>query len=111
MPQLAEEARSAYRAHGRAATAASVSFADLFAAGAVEMDDILVSANLMYAGRATVTSTGKIMLANGEMFDDPTAAYERFLGTVGAAAGGLNGWLYWRKGEGGPTLDQLRMKL
>ena len=111
MPQLAEEARSAYRAHGRAATAASVSFADLFAAGVVEMDDILVSANLMYAGRATVTSTGKIMLANGEMFDDPTAAYERFLGTVGAAAGGLNGWLYWRKGEGGPTLDQLRMKL
>lgn len=111
MPELAEEARSAYRAHGRAATAASVSFADLFAAGVVEMDDVLVSANLMYAGRATVTSTGKIMLANGEMFDDPTAAYERFLGTIGAAAGGLNGWLYWRKGEGGPTLDELRMKL
>lgn len=111
LPELPEAARSAYRALGRAATKASVSFADLFAAGLVEMDDILVSANLMYAGRATVTSTGKIMLANGEMFDDPTAAYERFLGTVGAVAGGLNGWLYWRKGEGGPTLDELRARL
>lgn len=111
MPFLSEEERSAYRARGRAATAASVSFADLFKAGVVEMDDVLVSANLMYAGRATVTSTGKIMLANGEMFDDPTAAYERFLGSVGAASGGLNGWLYWRKGEGGPTLDELRLRI
>jgi len=111
LPELAEEARRAYRAQGRAATAASRTFADLFKAGIVEMDDVLVSANLMYAGRATVTSTGKIMLANGEMFDDPTAAYERFLGSVGAPTGGLNGWLYWRRGEGGPTLDELRMRL
>ncbi|MBQ9007366.1 MAG: DUF262 domain-containing protein [Atopobiaceae bacterium] len=111
LPQLSDEDRRAYRALGRAATAAGATFADLFAAGVVEMDDVLVSANLMYAGRATVTSTGKIMLANGEMFDDPTAAYERFLGTVGAAAGGLNGWLYWRRGEGGPTLDELRLRL
>jgi len=111
LPQLSDEDRRAYRAMGRAATAAGATFADLFAAGIVEMDDVLVSANLMYAGRATVTSTGKIMLANGEMFDDPTAAYERFLGTVGAAAGGLNGWLYWRRGEGGPTLDELRLRL
>ena len=111
LPHLSDEERRAYRALGRAATTAGATFADLFAAGLVEMDDLLVSANLMYAGRATVTSTGKIMLANGEMFDDPTAAYERFLGTVGAAAGGLNGWLYWRRGEGGPTLDELRMRL
>lgn len=111
LPELAPEVREVYRAHGRAATGASTTFADLFAAGLVEMDDVLVSANLMYTGRATVTSTGKIMLANGEMFDDPTAAYERFLGSVGAASGGLNGWLYWRRGEGGPTLDELRAKL
>ena len=111
MPALDDEVREIYRAHGRAATKESVSFADLFKAGLVEMDDVLVSANLMYAGRATVTSTGKIMLANGEMFDDPTAAYERFLGSVGAAAGGLNGWLYWRRGEGGPTLDELRLRM
>lgn len=111
LPVVDEEVREVYRARGRAATKASVSFADLFAAGLVEMDDVLVSANLMYAGRATVTSTGRIMLANGEMFDDPTAAYERFLGSVGAASGGLNGWLYWRRGEGGPTLDELRMRM
>ncbi len=111
MPQLPEEARKAFRAYGRAATGKSATFEDLLKAGLVQMDDTLVSANMMYAGRATVTSTGRIMLANGEMFDDPTAAYERFLGTVGAAAGGLNGWLYWRLGDGGPTLDELRARL
>ena len=111
LPEVDAAVREVYRARGRAATAASVTFADLFKAGLVEMDDVLVSANMMYAGRATVTSTGRIMLANGEMFDDPTAAYERFLGSVGAAAGGLNGWLYWRRGEGGPTLDELRMRM
>ena len=72
------------------------------------MDDVLASANPMYPGKATVTSRGKIMLANGEMFDDPTEAYERFLSSLGASVTGLNGWMYWRRGEGGPLLDTLR---
>ncbi len=42
------------------------------------------------------------------MFTDPTAAYERFLGTIGAHATGLNGWTHWRLGDGGPLLDDLR---
>ena len=72
------------------------------------MDDVLASANPMYPGHATVTSRGKIMLANGEMFDDPTEAYNRFLTSQGASVSGLNGWMYWRRGEGGPLLDTLR---
>ena len=48
------------------------------------------------------------MLANGEMFDDPTEAYNRFLTSQGASVSGLNGWMYWRRGEGGPLLDTLR---
>ena len=85
-----------------------MSFADLFAAGRVQMDDHLVSSHPLYPGRATVTSGGGIMLANGETFDDPDAAYQRFLGTVGASDTNLSGWMYWRLGEGGPLLDSLR---
>ncbi len=108
IPDLPEEKCRAYRPSRRASAGEQASFADLFDAGLVEMDDLLVSANPMYPGRATVTSRGKIMLANGEMFDDPTEAYERFLTSQGASVTGLNGWMYWRRGEGGPLLDALR---
>ncbi len=108
IPELSEEKCRAYRPSRRASAGEQASFADLFEAGRVEMDDLLVSANPMYPGRATVTSRGKIMLANGEMFDDPTEAYERFLTSLGASVSGLNGWMYWRRGEGGPLLDTLR---
>ena len=108
IPDLPEEACRAYRPSRRASADEQASFQDLFDAGRVEMDDVLVSANPLYPGRATVTSRGKIMLANGEMFDDPTEAYERFLTSLGASATGLNGWMYWRRGEGGPLLDTLR---
>ena len=108
IPDLPEEACRAYRPSRRAAAGEQASFSDLFEAGLVEMDDVLASANPLYPGKATVTSRGKIMLANGEMFDDPTEAYERFLAMQGALVTGLNGWMYWRRGEGGPLLDTLR---
>ena len=108
IPDLPEEKCRAYRPVGRAAVGEQATFADLFEAGLVEMDDVLASANPLYPGKATVTSRGKIMLANGEMFDDPTEAYERFLASLGASVTGLNGWMYWRRGEGGPLLDTLR---
>ena len=108
IPELPEEKCRAYRPSRRASAGEQATFADLFEAGLVEMDDVLASANPMYPGHATVTSRGKIMLANGEMFDDPTEAYERFLTSQGASVTGLNGWMYWRRGEGGPLLDTLR---
>ncbi len=111
LPQLPEGAGRAYRLSQRAAATKDVSFADLFAAGLVQMDDALVSVSPMHPGKATVTSTGKIMLANGEMFEDPTAAYERFLTAQGATPAGQSGWMYWRRGEGGPLLDDLRAEV
>jgi hypothetical protein len=75
------------------------------------MDDALVSVSPLHPGRATVTSTGKIMLANGEMFEDPTEAYARFLSSVGATNTDQDGWMYWRRGDGGPLLDDLRAEL
>ena len=108
IPSLTDEQCRAYRPSRKASAGEQATFADLFEAGLVEMDDVLASANPMYPGHATVTSRGKIMLANGEMFDDPTEAYERFLTSLGASVTGLNGWMYWRRGEGGPLLDTLR---
>ena len=108
LPTASPEALRTYRPSARAAKVSTVSFADLFAAGRVQMDDHLVSSHPLYPGRATVTSGGGIMLANGETFDDPDAAYQRFLGTVGASDTNLSGWMYWRLGEGGPLLDSLR---
>lgn len=108
IPHLSDEQCRVYRQSKRASAGEQATFADLFEAGLVEMDDVLASANPLYPGKATVTSRGKIMLANGEMFDDPTEAYERFLTSLGASVSGLNGWMYWRRGEGGPLLDTLR---
>lgn len=111
IPDLPEEACRAYRPTRNAQAGEQATFADLFEAGLVEMDDVLASANPLYPGHATVTSRGKIMLANGEMFDDPSEAYERLLTSQGASVTGLNGWMYWRRGEGGPLLDTLRESL
>ena len=108
LPRMDAAALEAFRPSRRAAQVKTVAWQDLVDAGVVQMDDVLVSASPMYPGRATVTSTGRIMLATGETFDEPTAAYERFLGSVGAHETGLNGWTHWRLGEGGPLLDQLR---
>ncbi len=110
-PSVAEGVGEEYRLSKRAAETRKVSFADLFDAGLVQMDDALVSVSPLHPGRATVTSTGKIMLANGEMFEDPTEAYERFLTSLGASADGQSGWMYWRRGDGGPLLDDLRAEL
>ena len=110
-PVVPEGVGTAYRLSQRAAALKQVTFADLFAAGLVEMDDALVSVSPLHPGRATVTSTGRIMLANGEMFEDPTAAYGRFLESLGATNAGQSGWMYWRRGDGGPLLDDLRGEL
>ena len=111
LPQVPEGGGAAYRLSQRAAALKKVTFADLFAAKLVQMDDALVSVSPLHPGRATVTSTGKIMLANGEMFEDPTDAYKRFLESLGATSTGESGWMYWRRGDGGPLLDDLRGEL
>lgn len=110
-PSMPEDAGNAFRLSRRAAAERTITFADLFAAGLVQMDDALVSVSPLHPGRATVTSTGKIMLANGEMFEDPTAAYERFLTSLGSVSTGQSGWMYWRRGDGGPLLDDLRAEM
>ncbi len=111
MPQADEAARAAYRPRVSHDALGEITFADLFSQGLVEMDDTLVSASPLYPGTATVTSRGSIMLRNGAMFDDPDVAYRSFLETQGTEDASASGWLGWRRGEGGPLLDDLRGSL
>lgn len=73
--------------------------------------DKLVSADPMYPGNATVTFDGQIMLENGQMCYSPQDATAKLLAMDGATGEGRNGWLAWRRGEGGPLLDDLREAL
>lgn len=91
--------------------AGQTTFMDLFDAGLVKPGDELVSANPSYPGRATVLFDGSLMLSTGEHFDDPQLAYRRLLLNLGIHSGEQNGWLEWRRGEGGPLLDELREAL
>lgn len=101
--RVQREYRPRHRAEGGQTT-----FADLFDAGLVKAGDALVSANPSHPGRATVMFDGTIMLSTGERFDEPQAAYRRLLLNLGIRPASENGWLEWRRGEGGPLLDELR---
>lgn len=86
-----------------------VTFADLFEAGLVRAGDRLVSGDPLFPGSATVTFDGQMMLEDGQSCPTPQDATKRFLAMLGAGADVTrNGWLMWRRGEGGPTLDELR---
>ena len=110
-PHLPEETLVIYRPRRAQAGDIPVSFGDLFSHGLVEMDDRLVSTDALHPGHATVIAGGTIMLEDGETFDDPTAAFARFLEMLGASGEGVDGWMGWRRGAGGPLLDALREEL
>lgn len=105
-PTADEEACRLYRR--RRDSSADVTFADLFQAGLVRAGDRLVSADPMYPGSATVTFDGQMMLEDGQMCYTPADAFEKLLVMDGAEPVRRNGWLCWRRGEGGPLLDELR---
>lgn len=110
VPQANQKLQQEYKPRHREENG-EASLRDLFDAGLVRAGDVLVSANPTYPGRATVIFDGTIMLASGEHFDDPQKAYERLLENLGATGVDANGWLGWRRGEGGPLLDELREAL
>lgn len=105
-PKADEEACRLYRR--RRDSVQDVTFADLFEEGLVRAGDRLVSADPMYPGSATVTFDGQIMLEDGQICYSPKDACERLLAQTGGKALERNGWLFWRRGEGGPLLDELR---
>lgn len=105
-PKADEEACRLYRR--RRDSVQDVTFDDLFEEGLVRAGDRLVSSDPMYPGSATITFDGQIMLEDGQVCYSPKDACERLLAQSGGKALERNGWLFWRRGEGGPLLDELR---
>lgn len=109
-PKLDEAVRKSYQPERRvAAPTRPVTFRDLFNSGLVHAGDTLVSAGTKHTGTATVTSSGTILLENGEEFKSPSVAHIRLIQLHGSARTSSNGWYAWRLGsEDGPVLDDLR---
>jgi uncharacterized protein with ParB-like and HNH nuclease domain len=83
----------------------SLTLTDLLIAELIEPDDEIVwfrrQSNETH--RARVTSSGTIIVSDGDEFETPTAATRAF------TSSSYNGWKEWRhKSEDGATLDELR---
>lgn len=85
----------------------SAIFRDIFDAGLVTSGAMLIPKSDGYSISARVTDTGQIELSNGETFKSPSLAAKRAVSLAGGG-GARNGWTFWRVGEGGPMLDELR---
>ena len=112
LPTLPEKVCEVYRSTRRAAPTDAASFELLFKEGVINPGDTLVSADPAYPGSANVTDMGTIVLdgdPDREAFTGPSAAYERLLSSLGATFYVADAWSRWTLGEGGPTLDKLRM--
>ena len=84
----------------------SLTLTDLITAELIEPDDEIVWHRRQSGEthRARVTSSGTIIVSDGDEFDTPTAATRAF------TTSNYNGWREWRlKSEDGPTLDELRV--
>lgn len=90
---------------GTRLTKDSVSYADVVAAGLLQVGSVLVCTDQRWpAARCEVLSGGRVEY-NGEVFNSPAAAAR----VVRGGASG-NAWWFWRV-EGGPVLNALRDRL
>jgi hypothetical protein len=85
----------------------SLTLTDLITAELIEPDDEIVWHRKQSGEthRARVTSSGTIIVSDGDEFETPTAATRAF------TTSNYNGWKEWRlKSEDGATLDELRIQ-
>lgn len=86
----------------------SAIFRNVFEKGLICPNTILVPKNDRYPITARVTASGMIELANGEQFKSPSLAAVRATSLVTGESRSRNGWHFWKVGENGPLLDELR---
>ena len=84
-------------------------FRYIFAAGMIPAGSKLVPVGDRYSTIATVSEAGSIALPNGEEFQSPSLAAIRAVALEGGS-GSRNGWKFWRLGENGPIIDEIRSK-
>lgn len=83
-------------------------FRNVFEAGLVPPGTVLVPKSDNYSITATVTSAGLLELPNGETFKSPTLAAIRVISLTTGGTGARNGWRFWKVGDDGPLLDEIR---
>ena len=81
----------------------------VFDAGMVSAGTKLVPTSEKHHVIATVAGDGTIVLSNGESYRSPSLAAKAAVALEGGA-GARNGWHFWRVGEDGPALDELRRR-
>lgn len=81
----------------------------VFDAGMVKAGEKLVPTSESHHVVATVADDGRIVLPNGEGYRSPSLAAKAAVALEGGA-GARNGWHFWRVGESGPVLDELRRR-
>lgn len=86
----------------------AATFRDIFEAGLVEPGTVLVPKADTYTVTAKVTETGLIELPNGMTFKSPSTAAIRAVWLEGVSGVSRNGWTFWRVGDHGPLLNELR---
>lgn len=69
---------------------------------------VLVPKSDNYSIVATVTESGLLELPNAETFKSPSLAAIRVIALTTGGTGARNGWKFWKVGEDGPVLDELR---
>lgn len=110
-PSLSNEVLAGYIPENKAERSRSIKFRDLLNEGIVNPGDVLTSVSSTYPARAIVTDEGAIKLSNGEEFASPSMACIRAAELSGGKSGARNGWKFWRHGEDGPVLDELRKRI
>ncbi len=83
-------------------------FRNVFEAGLVPPGTVLVPKSDNYSITATVTDAGLLELPNGETFKSPTLAAIRVISLTTGGTGARNGWRFWKVGDDGPLLDEIR---
>ena len=86
----------------------SAIFKNIFEAGLVAPGTVLVPKSDSYSIVATVAESGLLELPNGETFKSPSLAAIRVISLTTGGTGARNGWKFWKVGEDGPVLDELR---
>lgn len=103
-----EKAKGYDQKKGKEASGRSAIFRDIFEAGFVEPGTVLYPKSDQYAMTARVTDAGMLELPNGDVFKSPSLAAIRVIALTSGGTGARNGWKFWRVGEDGPVLDELR---
>lgn len=110
MPHLDGSVIDSYRPAKKAASPAmrKITFRMICASGYLKAGDTLVSFEDGHEVTAKITDDYAIRLSNGEEVDSPSRAAIRVKELETGKHYAVNGWQYWRVGEDGPYLAELK---